>query len=78
MIIKFLFSDVELNSYDIVVIPIGNGCHWTVAVALMKQHRIVLIDSLAGGESKARQLDHELLVEYFDTKGCRIFKDKAR
>jgi Ulp1 family protease len=55
------------------VIPIGNGCHWTVAVALMKEHRIVLIDSLAGGESEARQLDHELLVEYFQTKGCGQF-----
>jgi Ulp1 family protease len=69
----FLFLDIELSAFDIAVVPIGNGCHWKVAIVFMKQRQIVITDSLEVGDFEAQQLDNDLLVEYLKGKGCGEF-----
>ena len=46
---------IDIFAFDRIVIPIHLGVHWTCAALLMKQQKIIYLDSMGGTNNECRR-----------------------
>lgn len=82
-----MILDPKPNEQEIVTIQLGNGCHWMVAICLMKIKQVFLLDSQSFSKNPPELKDFfeneraelikrysKYICEFLDQKGCGKFQ----